>query len=93
MLRPAGLMSHLAVGRRRTPRFTPLQIERFAALAERFPPCPRHLANSAGALRFPDARFDAVRCGIAVYGISPFGDDPAAHGLGRPCGSRATSPT
>ncbi len=77
VLRPAGLMSHLAVADADAD-FTRLQIQRFAELAERFPPCPRHLANSAGALRFPDARFDAVRCGIAVYGISPFGTDPAA---------------
>ena len=42
---------------------------------------PLHLANSAGTLRFPEARLDAVRCGIALYGLSPFGDDPAAHGL------------
>ena len=32
-------------------------------------------------LRYPEARFDAVRCGIALYGISPFGDDPADDGL------------
>jgi alanine racemase len=76
-LRPAGLMSHLAVADT-DPEFTRRQIERFAELAERFPPCPRHLANSAAALRFPDGRFDAVRCGIAVYGISPFGTDPVA---------------
>ncbi len=30
-----------------------------------------HLANSAGALRVPEARFDAVRVGIALYGVSP----------------------
>jgi alanine racemase len=42
---------------------------------------PAHLANSAGTLRFPEARFDAVRCGIALYGLSPFGDDPVGHGL------------
>jgi alanine racemase len=80
ILQPAGLMSHLAVADT-DERFTHLQIERFAALAERFPGCPRHLANSAGALRFPAARFDAVRCGIAVYGISPFGADPAELGI------------
>ena len=39
------------------------------------------LANSAATLRLPAARFDAVRCGVALYGLSPFGDDPAAHGL------------
>jgi len=30
-----------------------------------------HLANSAGTLLRPSARFDLVRCGIAVYGLSP----------------------
>jgi len=76
----AGLMSHLAVADS-DEEFTRRQIERFGALAERFPPCPRHIANSAATLRFPDARFDAVRCGIAVYGLSPFGADPAGDGL------------
>jgi alanine racemase len=80
VLRPAGLMSHLAVADA-DEGFTRLQIERFAAVAARFPPCPRHLANSAGALRFPEARLNAVRCGIAVYGLSPFGTDPAADGI------------
>jgi alanine racemase len=76
----AGLMSHLAVADA-DEAFTHRQIERFAELAERFPPCPRHVANSAAALRFPEARFDAVRCGIAVYGLSPFGADPARDDL------------
>lgn len=31
----------------------------------------RHLANSAAALLRPSARFDAVRCGIALYGLDP----------------------
>ncbi|MFC7625118.1 alanine racemase [Microlunatus sp. GCM10028923] len=31
----------------------------------------RHLANSAGAMILPDARFDLVRIGIAAYGIEP----------------------
>jgi alanine racemase len=31
----------------------------------------RHLSNSAGAVLRPSARFDAVRCGIAVYGLDP----------------------
>ncbi len=45
------------------------------------PSLTRHIANSAGALRYPAARFDAARCGIALYGISPFGTDPAEDGL------------
>jgi alanine racemase len=31
----------------------------------------RHLANSAATLTLPDAHFDLVRPGIAVYGLSP----------------------
>lgn len=75
-----GVMSHLATADE-DEDYARRQIERFAALARRFPRATRHLANSAGALRFPEARFDAVRCGIALYGLSPFGDDPATHGL------------
>ncbi len=30
-----------------------------------------HAANSAGLLAFPDAHFDLVRAGIAIYGIAP----------------------
>jgi alanine racemase len=40
-----------------------------------------HAANSAAALTIPESRLDMVRCGIAVYGMDPFGEDPAAHGL------------
>lgn len=37
-----------------------------------------HAANSAAALANPDARFDMVRLGIAMYGLSP-GTGVAAH--------------
>jgi alanine racemase len=40
-----------------------------------------HAANSAAMLRDADAQFDMVRCGIAIYGMDPFGRDPAARGL------------
>ena len=40
-----------------------------------------HAANSAATLREPAARFDLVRCGIALYGMDPFQEDPAAHEL------------
>jgi alanine racemase len=39
------------------------------------------VANSAAALRLPESRFDAARCGIALYGLSPFGEDPAVDRL------------
>jgi alanine racemase len=40
-----------------------------------------HAANSAALLRDADTQFDMVRCGIAVYGMDPFGEDPAARRL------------
>ena len=75
-----GLMSHLASADC-DPEFTNEQIERFREATEPYAHLTRHLANSAGALRFPDARFDAARCGVAIYGLSPFGEDPADDGL------------
>jgi alanine racemase len=79
-LRLGGLMSHLASAES-DEALTTRQLERFAEVSAQVAPCPRHVGNSAAALARPDARWDAVRCGIAVYGISPFGDGPAAHGL------------
>jgi alanine racemase len=75
-----GLMSHLASADC-DPSFTERQIARFAEIAARHPGLTRHLANSAGILRFPNARFDAGRPGIALYGLSPFGTEPLLDGL------------
>jgi alanine racemase len=75
-----GLMSHLATADS-DPDFAARQIERFRDATEPYAQLTRHLANSAAALRLPDARFDAARCGIALYGISPFETDPADDGL------------
>jgi alanine racemase len=79
--RVVGLMSHLATADEADEAFARDQIALFGALAASFPGAISHLANSAATLRFPAARFDAVRCGVALYGLSPFGDEPAAHGL------------
>jgi alanine racemase len=75
-----GLMSHLATADT-DPDFARQQIERFRAATEPYSHLTRHLANSAAALTLPEARLDAARCGIALYGISPFNSDPAEHGL------------
>ena len=75
-----GLMSHLASADC-DDGFTRAQIRRFREATAAYAHLTRHLANSAGALRFPEARLDAARCGIAVYGLSPFGTDPADDGL------------
>jgi alanine racemase len=75
-----GVMSHLASAES-DEAFSRIQIERFRTAVESLGGVTRHLANSAGTLRYPEARLDAVRCGIALYGISPFGSDPADDGL------------
>ena len=75
-----GLMTHLATADS-DPAFAEQQVERFRAATEPYDELMRHVANSAAALRLPSARFDAARCGIALYGLSPFGEDPAADGL------------
>ena len=75
-----GLMTHLATADS-DPAFAEQQVERFRAATEPYGELMRHAANSAAALRLPSARFDAARCGVALYGLSPFGEDPAADGL------------
>jgi len=76
--RVVGVMSHLATADEADEAFARAQLERFGEVADRFPGAARHVANSAAAVRFPEARFDAVRCGIAVYGLSPFPDRSSA---------------
>jgi alanine racemase len=73
-------MSHLATADT-DPAFAQVQIERFREATEPYSHLKRHIANSAAALRLPDSRFDAARCGIALYGISAFNADPAEDGL------------
>jgi len=51
------------------PDFSRAQLDAFLAATRRVT-CRRHLANSA-ALRFPAALLDAVRPGLALYGIAP----------------------
>jgi alanine racemase len=42
----------------------------------------RHLANSAATLTIPEARYDLVRPGIAVYGLDPMPDSGPGRDLG-----------
>jgi alanine racemase len=73
-------MSHLASADTDA-AYTEWQIERFRVATAPYSHLTRHIANSAGALRYPSSRFDAARCGIALYGLSPFGTDPLEDGL------------
>src|SRR3954469_17141916 len=75
-----GLMTHLATADSDI-EFARTQIERFEQATAAYPHLIRHVANSAAALRIPESHFDAARCGIAIYGLSPFGQPPSADGL------------
>src|SRR3954447_2714244 len=75
-----GLMTHLATADADLD-FARAQVQRFADATREYAHLVRHAANSAGALRLPESHFDAARCGIAIYGLSPFGEDAAADGL------------
>jgi alanine racemase len=75
-VRLAGIFTHLAVADRPADPFTAAQIEAFndvvTALAVGGYHAPLvHAANSAATLAMPTARFEMVRVGIAMYGISP----------------------
>ncbi|HZQ81215.1 MAG TPA: alanine racemase [Gaiellaceae bacterium] len=75
-----GVMTHLATADS-DPDFARVQLERFREATEPVSHLVRHAANSAAALRIPESRLDAARCGIALYGVSPFGTDPTDDGL------------
>lgn len=76
-----GLMTHFATADS-DETFVREQLRRFTELTAAFPgDVVRHAANSAATLRVPEARLDAVRCGISLYGLSPFHTDPADDGL------------
>jgi alanine racemase len=81
----AGLWTHFATADEPDPAFFDQQLDRFLSLAlpmrDRHPGLLLHAANSAATLREPRSHLDLVRCGIAVYGLDPFGEDPAKRGL------------
>jgi alanine racemase len=81
----AGLMTHFATADEPGDDHFPAQLERFTALVDELRPhnpgLVVHAANSAATFREPASHFDLVRCGVAVYGLDPFGEDPAERGL------------
>lgn len=81
----AGLMTHFATADEEDDDFFRFQLRVFEDAAQTLLTAgvivPLHAANSAAAMRFPESHFDFVRCGIAIYGLSPFQGDAAADGL------------
>ncbi len=81
-----GLMTHFATSDERDDDgFMERQLAAFMAWATPFkrehPELVLHAANSAAVLRDAATHLDMVRCGIAIYGIDPFGVDGRAAGL------------
>jgi alanine racemase len=71
-----GLYTHFAAADLPNSEQTRLQLDRFTALlieleAAGLRPPLVHAANSAAALQLPNARFDMIRPGIALYGLAP----------------------
>ncbi|HEX2128006.1 MAG TPA: alanine racemase [Solirubrobacterales bacterium] len=79
------LWTHFATADEPGSEFLSAQLERFASLAERIradhSDVLLHAANSAATLVEPSSHFDMVRCGIAIYGLDPFNEDPAGRRL------------
>jgi alanine racemase len=81
----AGVWTHFATADERGDAFFGEQLARFRAWAEPIrathPGVLVHAANSAAVLRDPASHFDLVRAGVAIYGLDPFGEDPAQRDL------------
>lgn len=80
LVRVDGVFSHLSNTSADDDR---VQVRRFevgvaAARAAGLDPAVRHIAATAAAIDLPEARFDAVRIGIGLYGLSPFADRTSA---------------
>ncbi len=73
-----GIYTHFASADEPDEAYTLQQIAAFEqALAECGIPIAKylvHAANSPATLRFPQAHYRAIRCGLALYGASPFDD-------------------
>lgn len=73
-VRVRGLMSHFPRADEANKTYSLAQIERFRRVIEATNHAGidvRHMANSAAILDLPTSHFDAVRPGIAMYGLAP----------------------
>lgn len=85
-LHVAGLYTHFATADSADESFAHQQLRRFQHVlaeleAQGLRPPLVHAANSAAMLRFPAARFDMVRPGIACYGLAPAAATPLPPGF------------
>lgn len=85
-LRLVSVCTHFVHAERGGDPYTRRQLRQFETTLGRYPildGIPRHAANSGGLFLTPAAHYDAVRPGIALYGIDP---------TGRPSTDRPLSP-
>jgi alanine racemase len=75
-LKVNGIFSHLSCTSREDDLTQIAKFEQALALAEGYGIKPelRHLTASDGTLSYPQAHYDMVRVGIALYGLSPYSD-------------------
>lgn len=68
-----GIFTHFATADELNTDYYETQLQRFMEMVNALDKKPRyiHCANSAATLRFPQSGFNAVRLGIAMYGLSP----------------------
>jgi alanine racemase len=79
VLRVRGVFSHLSNASDDDDRAAIAVFERGLALAAEAGVVPelRHIAASAAAIALPESRFDLVRLGLSIYGVSPYGPESA----------------
>jgi alanine racemase len=80
-----GAMTHFATADVEDDEHFAAQLAAFTPFADELkrahPKLVVHAANCAAAYRDRAAHFDLVRCGIGIYGLDPFGEDPSVRGL------------
>ena len=74
-----GIFTHLATADEPEQTLQFEQLEKFRKSVQYLCDCGtsfkiRHISNSAATVLYPDMRFDAVRCGIVLYGYPPSDD-------------------
>lgn len=73
-IRLRGIMSHFARADEADKTFSHAQTEVFRGIAEQARACGveyAHMANSAAIFDIPNSHLDAVRPGVAIYGLAP----------------------
>jgi alanine racemase len=85
-LKVEGLFTHFARADEGDPNPTRQQLTAFQTILAdlnglKLRPPLVHAANTAGLINFPEARFDLVRVGLGLYGLTPARETPLPAGM------------